>query len=235
MRRIKGGTRPTARIAPIHALFAAAMLGLLVMPLALAGAKPTTTASGSSLRKQVKSLKKRVAALETRTTNAPSPSNTVSSLPPNGPAGGALIGSYPNPRLAAGSVSSDEILGSSVRSEDVQDHSLFGFDLVEGTIGPPELANQSVGAGKLKGTYERVSAGVTAPAGTFVDAFSTCNQGDRVLGGGYAFQNNGDFAVKSSTPNVSAGGFDNPNQWAVTAASANVNNTLFAWAVCISA
>jgi hypothetical protein len=59
--------RPRHRhITPIHAALATAVLGLLVMPLAFSGAKPTASASGSSLRKQVKSLQRRLTILESR-------------------------------------------------------------------------------------------------------------------------------------------------------------------------
>jgi hypothetical protein len=94
-------SRRRGRIAPIHALFAAAMLGLLVMPLALAGAKPSEATSSASPKKQIKSLKKRVAALETR--------QSPVALPPNGPAGGDLIGSYPNPRIGPGAIHAAEL------------------------------------------------------------------------------------------------------------------------------
>jgi hypothetical protein len=233
-------------------MFAAAILGLLVMPLAFAGAKPTAAASGASLKKQVKSLKKRVAALESRTTNAPS--NALSSPAPNGPAGGDLIGSYPNPQIRQNTIDGPEIADHAVGPDDIVLNSLGQDQLANSSVGIAELAQgavqsgaiengtvqkadlhtQSVGAPQLTGTYERVSAGVPAPAGTFVDAVSSCNQGDKVLGGGYAFLTRSAFEVQASTPNVAAGGFDNPNQWAVTASSA-IDNTLFAWAVCISA
>jgi hypothetical protein len=76
------------------------MLGLLVMPLALAGAKPSEAQSSASARKQIKSLKKRVAALEGRRSPA--------ALPPNGPAGGDLIGSFPNPQIGPGAIQAPE-------------------------------------------------------------------------------------------------------------------------------
>ena len=92
------------RIAPIHAMFAAAVLGLLVMPLALAGAKPTQAKTSASPAKQIKSLKRRVAALESKAGPAIPPT-----LPPSGPAGGALVGSYPNPQIGPGTIQAAEL------------------------------------------------------------------------------------------------------------------------------
>ena len=99
MRR-KEHSRTRGRIAPIHALFAAAMLGLLVMPIAFAGAESPAAQSSARPAKQIKSLKRRVAALEAR--------QSPSALPPIGPAGGDLIGSYPNPQIGPGAIHAAE-------------------------------------------------------------------------------------------------------------------------------
>jgi hypothetical protein len=92
MRDSKWGTRPGSRVAPIHVLFGAALLGLLVMPLALAGATEPTATSSASPKKQIKSLKRRLATLESRTAaleNKPAPTipTIPTTLPPSGPAG----------------------------------------------------------------------------------------------------------------------------------------------------
>ena len=61
-------------------------------------------------------------------------------------------------------------------------------ELADNVVGSAELQNDSVGAGELKGTYAAVSTVVNAAAETYTDATASCNQGDSVLGGGYAWQ-----------------------------------------------
>jgi hypothetical protein len=98
-----------------------------------------------------------------------------------------------------------------------------------GAQGPSPSAG-SVGATLLKGTYAAVTPGIAAPANTFVNGTATCNAGDRVLGGGFSFQNDDSIVVVYSTPDP----LTNPNAW-VARARSNSANTFFVWAVCLAA
>jgi hypothetical protein len=79
------------------AMAAATVAVLVVMPIAWAnGASGPVATKSASLVKQVKSLKKRVAALEGRQTGNTTTNNTTNTTAaPIGPAGGDLAGTYP--------------------------------------------------------------------------------------------------------------------------------------------
>lgn len=94
----------------------------------------------------------------------------------------------------------------------------------------PGLASGVVGTANLKGTYAAVSAGVGAAANTPTNASADCNAGDRVLGGGFAWQNdNASLETVYSTPDP----LTNPTRWIVRAQS-GAANTLYAWALCLA-
>jgi hypothetical protein len=100
-----------------------------------------------------------------------------------------------------------------------------------GAQGPGPSAG-SVGSTLLKSTYSSV-VGTPAPtAGVAVDAVAPCNPGDRVLGGGFAWN---DMATTGSNMVYSTQDpLNNPTQWVVRGSSATAGNTLYAWALCLT-
>jgi hypothetical protein len=122
------GDRPQSRVTPLHLLAAAAILGLLVMPVAFAGVGEPGATKSANLTKQIKKLKRRVAALEAKAV-VPGPQGPQGPQGPagtlGGAAGGDLAGSYPDPVIAS----------SAVNSAKVANNTLTGDDIAESTLG----------------------------------------------------------------------------------------------------
>jgi hypothetical protein len=220
---------------PVLVIVAILLMAAIVTPVALASGNSAKPAPRNALVQRVAKLAKRVVALEVRTTPA--------SLPPSGPAAGALTGSYPAPGLAADSVKapqiaadavgSSEIAPDSVGSSEIAADAVAAAEIAPHAVGTEELAPASVGSNELGTTVFAQGQGVAVAAGSSAEAIVTCPAGHpRLLSGGPEWEGDSNgTAVIYSVPSPAVPG----TTWVVRGRVdiGGTANTIFADALCI--
>jgi hypothetical protein len=193
------------------ALAGAALLALIVVPVAVAGTEGDPQATASSVQTKIKKLKKQVkkanrAIAELQQQVGALQGEQGGSRPPTGPAGGDLAGTFPNPQIGTNTVGTGELQGDSVTEPkiaadavgtgELQDDSVTGPKISDRAVDTPELQFQSVtddqiadaavGSGQLIDIM-MFQRSVQVPAGQEGVISQNCPSGE-LISGGAAFQ-----------------------------------------------
>jgi hypothetical protein len=220
-----------------------------------AGARSATAKKLKILKKQTALLVDRVSALEAALAKQrPSAPPVPTTLPPSGPAGGDLSGTYPNPQIRPNSILSSDILDGSIGSIDVAggaigsnqiaDQSILSGDIANEGIFGVDLASGSVGSRQLG--QARVVFSDPAPVGpnSFRRNVVSCPSGTQLIGGGGEWSlperpvasDVANLKLLVSAPVPAAFPGAEVTTWEVAGLNTNPSNgfTLFARALCLN-
>jgi hypothetical protein len=134
-------------------LGAAALLALIIVPVALGapGDNPQATASAAGVKKKINKLAQRVDEVERVNAALTQRLATVEQeegggRPPTGGASGDLTGEYPNPEIGVGAVNSAKVADNSLTGADIDRGTTI---VLSGPFGPP-FATLSLSANGLR-------------------------------------------------------------------------------------